>query len=109
MAIVSGWRSSRHKRHVVKHIVAPGSGVAIEDRPPVPSVEELQAERDARSEEKKGRRELKRSTARVERGVGLADKVIAHARKEFALHKRLLGGMEGAVEGGQKEAVSGAQ
>ena len=34
-----GWRTSRHKRHVVKHIIAP-FGRPIEDRPPVPTLEE---------------------------------------------------------------------
>lgn len=39
VAIEPGWRSSKHKRHVVKHIIAP-SGTPIEERPPIPTEDE---------------------------------------------------------------------
>lgn len=39
VAIAPGWRSSRTKRHIVKHIIAP-AGTPIEDRPPVPTEDE---------------------------------------------------------------------
>ncbi|TPX09625.1 uncharacterized protein E0L32_009226 [Thyridium curvatum] len=39
VAITPGWRTSKHKRHVVKHIIAPAQ-VPINERPPVPTEEE---------------------------------------------------------------------
>jgi small subunit ribosomal protein S17 len=42
VAISSGWRTSRHKRHVLKHIVKP-SGTPISERPPVLSEDQLVA------------------------------------------------------------------
>jgi small subunit ribosomal protein S17 len=39
VAITPGYRRSKQKRHVVKHIIAP-SGTPIEARPPIPTEEE---------------------------------------------------------------------
>jgi small subunit ribosomal protein S17 len=50
-----GWPTSQHKRHVVKKIIAP-YGVPIQDRPPVPILEELIAQREAKKEAKDERR-----------------------------------------------------
>lgn len=55
VAITSGWRSSQHKRHVVKHILSP-NGVPIEERPPIPTEEERIAEKEAKREAKRERR-----------------------------------------------------
>jgi small subunit ribosomal protein S17 len=58
VSIVPGWRTSRHKRHVVKHIIAP-YGPPIEERPPVPTLEERIAERDEKKRLKDERRAAK--------------------------------------------------
>ncbi|KAH7157231.1 hypothetical protein EDB81DRAFT_418765 [Dactylonectria macrodidyma] len=65
ISIVPGWPTSQHKRHVVKHIIAP-YGVPIEDRPPVPTLEERIAEREAKKAVKDERRAARRQ-AEVER------------------------------------------
>ncbi|KAI1082654.1 nucleic acid-binding protein [Whalleya microplaca] len=55
VAITSSWRYSQHVRHVVKHIIAP-FGEPIEGRPPVPTLEERVAEREAKRAAKDERR-----------------------------------------------------
>lgn len=55
VAIKPGWRTSRTKRHVVKHIIAP-AGTPIEERPPVPTEEERIAEYEAKKKAKDERR-----------------------------------------------------
>lgn len=65
ISIVPGWPTSQHKRHVVKHIIAP-FGVSIEERPPVPTLEERIAEREAKKATKDERRAARRQ-AEVER------------------------------------------
>ncbi|EEU45774.1 hypothetical protein NCS52_00475300 [Fusarium sp. LHS14.1] len=59
VAIVPGWPTSQHKRHVIKHIIAP-YGTPIEERPPVPSLEERIAEREAKKAAKDERRAARR-------------------------------------------------
>ncbi|KAF4997052.1 hypothetical protein FDECE_12205 [Fusarium decemcellulare] len=59
VAIVPGWPTSQHKRHVVKHIIAP-YGTSIEERPPVPSLEERIADREAKKATKDERRAARR-------------------------------------------------
>ncbi|KAK7414115.1 hypothetical protein QQX98_006977 [Neonectria punicea] len=66
ISIVPGWPTSQHKRHVVKHIIAP-FGVPIEDRPPVPSLEERIAEREAKKAIKDERRAAKRQAEEEQR------------------------------------------
>ncbi|ODA78125.1 hypothetical protein RJ55_06728 [Drechmeria coniospora] len=61
VSIVPGWPTSRHKRHVVKHIIAP-FGIPIAQRPLVPTLEERIAAREAKKESKDERRALKRCT-----------------------------------------------
>ncbi|KAK4136221.1 nucleic acid-binding protein, partial [Trichocladium antarcticum] len=56
VAITPGWRVSKDKRHVVKHIIAPGSGVPIEARAAIPSAEHRHAEREAARAAKDARR-----------------------------------------------------
>ncbi|TDZ19745.1 37S ribosomal protein S17 [Colletotrichum sidae] len=57
VSIVPGWRTSRHKRHVVKNIIAP-YGTPIEERPPIPSEEERLAARIQQREAKEARRAI---------------------------------------------------
>ncbi|KPM40191.1 hypothetical protein AK830_g6397 [Neonectria ditissima] len=66
ISIVPGWPTSQHKRHVVKHIIAP-FGVPIEDRPPVPSLEERITEREAKKATKDERRAAKRQADEEQR------------------------------------------
>ncbi|CEJ93433.1 Putative 37S ribosomal protein S17, mitochondrial [[Torrubiella] hemipterigena] len=56
VAIAPGWRTSRHKRHVVKHIIAPYAE-PIDKRPAVPTAEE----RIAEQVEKRAAKEQRRS------------------------------------------------
>ncbi|KAF4121576.1 small subunit ribosomal protein S17 [Geosmithia morbida] len=59
VSIRPGWPTSQHKRHVVKQIIAP-HGVPIDQRPPVPTLEELIAEREAKKMAKDERRAARR-------------------------------------------------
>ncbi|KAI0118128.1 nucleic acid-binding protein [Hypoxylon sp. NC0597] len=60
VAITPTWRVSQHVRHVVKHIIAP-YGDPIDERPPIPTLEEREAEvaakRAAKDERRAARRE----------------------------------------------------
>ena len=60
MAITPGWRTSQHKRHVVKHIIAP-AGVPVEERPPVLTLEERIAKYEEKRRAKDERRDARRS------------------------------------------------
>jgi small subunit ribosomal protein S17 len=71
VSIVPGWRTSRHKRHVVNHIIAP-YGTPIEERAPIPTLEERIAERaekkrlkDQRSEQRTAEEQHKQASAEV--------------------------------------------
>ncbi|KAM0249365.1 hypothetical protein ACHAQJ_009081 [Trichoderma viride] len=55
VSIVPGWPTSKHKRHVVKKIIAP-YGIPTEERPPIPTLEERIAEREAKQAAKGERR-----------------------------------------------------
>ncbi|KAK4068481.1 uncharacterized protein Triagg1_7420 [Trichoderma aggressivum f. europaeum] len=55
VSIVPGWPTSKHKRHVIKNIIAP-YGTPVEERPPIPSLEERIAEREAKRAVKAERR-----------------------------------------------------
>ncbi|KAF3801060.1 hypothetical protein GCG54_00010121 [Colletotrichum gloeosporioides] len=59
VSIVPGWRRSPQKRHVVKSIIAPHS-TPIEDRPSIPTIEELVAARTQMKETKDARRAERR-------------------------------------------------
>ncbi|ROT42695.1 nucleic acid-binding protein [Sodiomyces alkalinus F11] len=59
VSIVPGWPTSKHKRHVVKQIIAP-FGVPMEERHPVPTEEERIALRDKWKAEKDTRREARK-------------------------------------------------
>ncbi|KAL8711042.1 MAG: hypothetical protein Q9220_004423 [cf. Caloplaca sp. 1 TL-2023] len=57
--IAAGWRASKHIRHIVKEIVTPW-GSPLEERPPLPNLEELYAQerdkREAKMEPRNGKR-----------------------------------------------------
>ncbi|UNI17327.1 hypothetical protein JDV02_003681 [Purpureocillium takamizusanense] len=61
VSIAPGWPTSKNKRHVVKHIIAP-FGSSIDQRPPVPTLEERIADREARKADKDERRAARRTT-----------------------------------------------
>ncbi|KAK4156415.1 hypothetical protein C8A00DRAFT_12646 [Chaetomidium leptoderma] len=91
VAITPGWRVSKSKRHVVKHIIAPGSGVPIESREPIPSEAERHAERDALRLAKDQRRVVKKLADKAEAKMGVVETMIRRTRKEIALRGRLMG------------------
>ncbi|KAF5019018.1 hypothetical protein F66182_8992 [Fusarium sp. NRRL 66182] len=59
VSIVPGWPTSQHKRHVIKHIIAP-YGSPINERPPVPTLEERIADREVKKAAKDERRAARR-------------------------------------------------
>ncbi|KAI9698099.1 MAG: hypothetical protein M1820_007607 [Bogoriella megaspora] len=61
----SGYRCSKHVRHVVTQIIAP-FGPSLDARPPVPSLAELQIEEDAKKERKEERKKLRATIKNVE-------------------------------------------
>lgn len=107
VAITPGWRVSKSKRHVVKHIIAPGSGVPIEGRAPVPSEAERHAERETAAAVKAERRAVKKMADRVEKQMGVAEMILRRARKEFALRARLMGAATG-LDGKPQQPHAGA-
>lgn len=65
VSIRPGWPTSQHKRHVVNKIIAP-FGVPIDQRPPVPDIEELIVLREA----KKAAKDERRAARRAEQHIG---------------------------------------
>lgn len=78
VAIAPGWRSSRTKRHIVKHIIAP-AGVPIEDRPPVPTEDERIEAYETKKAAKDARRAAKAEAERAAREAEKAAKRAAEA------------------------------
>ncbi|KAK3904796.1 Phospholipid:diacylglycerol acyltransferase [Staphylotrichum tortipilum] len=89
VAITPGWRSSKRKRHVVKHIIAPGSGVPIEERPPVPTEEERCIAREEKRAEKKERRAARDLADRISRRLTMGEKIIKLAMQNTKLRAKL--------------------
>ncbi|KAH8169049.1 ribosomal protein s17 domain-containing protein [Sarocladium implicatum] len=85
VSIMPGWPTSQHKRHLVKKIIAP-YGVPIEERPPIPTLEELITVREAKKEAKDERRASRRQEAEEKR------KETAHKLQERKEAKRLVQG-----------------
>lgn len=79
VAIVSGWRTSKHKRHVVSRIIAPW-GPPLEERPRLPTLEEREAEHAAKRAKKVERKDLKRQTLAMEAAVAKAEKKISEIK-----------------------------
>ncbi|KAL2203888.1 nucleic acid-binding protein [Sarocladium strictum] len=78
VSIMPGWPTSQHKRHVVKEIIAP-YGTPIEERPKIPVLEELIAERDA----KKAAKDVRRASRKAEDEVRRKEEAQKlHDRKE---------------------------
>ncbi|KAL2752248.1 hypothetical protein ACRALDRAFT_1073100 [Sodiomyces alcalophilus JCM 7366] len=69
VSIVPGWPTSKHKRHVVKQIIAP-FGLSVEERPAVPTEEERIMLRDKTKAEKDARREARKAEARGTKSTG---------------------------------------
>ncbi|ATY64770.1 ribosomal protein S17 [Cordyceps militaris CM01] len=78
VAIAPGWPTSRHKRHVVKQIIAP-FGEPIESRPVVPSLNEIIAERETKKNAKDDRKSLRRQSEHEQR---LSQKKVAADERE---------------------------
>ncbi|KAF2971980.1 hypothetical protein GQX73_g1559 [Xylaria multiplex] len=72
VAITPSWREAQHVRHVVKHIIAP-YGPGIDERPPIPTLEERAGERVAKREAKDERRALRRCARDVEAAFATTD------------------------------------
>ncbi|KAI1428918.1 hypothetical protein F5Y12DRAFT_582553 [Xylaria sp. FL1777] len=83
VAITPSWREAQHVRHVVKHIIAP-YGPGIEERPPIPSMEERAAERLARRVAKDERRVLYRCVRESTAATVDADNLLRFAEKVLA-------------------------
>ncbi|KAI5466525.1 hypothetical protein BGZ63DRAFT_421005 [Mariannaea sp. PMI_226] len=82
VSIVPGWPTSQHKRHVVKHIIAP-FGIPIEERPPVPTLEERIAEREAKKTAKDERRAARRRDEEQQRTEEkMLERTRSQARRE---------------------------
>ncbi|KAI1438179.1 nucleic acid-binding protein [Xylaria sp. CBS 124048] len=99
VAITPSWRESQHVRHVVKHIIAP-YGVAIEERPPIPSQEERTAwrlaKREAKTERRAFRREITDALVASERLVLAARKAVTKAAKTAKASGLRLGSNSGS-------------
>lgn len=83
VAISPGWRTSKSKRHVVKHIIAPGAGLPISARPPIPSAEELVRQRVVKKEAKEARKSLKDVAEKTERSLQFVKAEAAEVEKEL--------------------------
>ncbi|KUI72256.1 37S ribosomal protein S17, mitochondrial [Cytospora mali] len=85
VSIVSGWRTSKHKRHVVNRIIAPW-GPPLDERAPLPTPEEREAEHAAKRAKKLERKELRKQTMAMEAAVAKAEKKMTELKslaKEF--------------------------
>lgn len=83
ISISPGWRASKQVHHVVNSILAP-FGEPIEARPPVPTVEERIAEKEAKRKLKEGKRRMKAmgELPIVEAEVKGGDTVVQAARAQ---------------------------
>ncbi|KAI0798310.1 hypothetical protein GGR55DRAFT_672677 [Xylaria sp. FL0064] len=83
VAITPCWRESQHVRHVVKHIIAP-YGPGIDERPPVPTMEERVAERMAKRTAKDERRALSRAVENATHATAHAGSLVRDAERALA-------------------------
>lgn len=90
VAITPGERNSKHKRHVVKHIIAP-AGTPIEERPPVPTEEERWAAATAQAEAKLQRRALRAKSEQVTRHLEDTARLAKKTQKQINTFLRLHG------------------
>ncbi|KAF5549740.1 hypothetical protein FPHYL_9570 [Fusarium phyllophilum] len=78
VSIVPGWPTSQHKRHVIKHIIAP-YGTPTAERPPVPTLEKRIADYEAKKAKKDERRAARRQEEENQR---LEEKRLETEKKE---------------------------
>lgn len=88
LSIVPGWRTSRHKRHIVNRMILP-AGVPLDKRPPIPTEDERLATREADFMAKKLRKAaakgtviekaLQEASERLPREIEAACNKIAHS------------------------------
>lgn len=90
VAITPGERNSKHKRHVVKHIIAP-AGTPIEERPPVPTEEERWAAATAKAEAKLQRRALRQHSEEVAKNLEMSARLAKNTQKQIGKFLRLHG------------------
>ncbi|KAI1345964.1 hypothetical protein F5Y01DRAFT_320210 [Xylaria sp. FL0043] len=83
VAITPSWRESQHVRHVVKHIIAP-YGPGIDERPPVPAMEERVAERMAKRAAKDERRALSRAVENATHATAHAGNLMRDVERALA-------------------------
>lgn len=84
-----GFITSKSKRHVVKHIIAP-AGTPIEERPPIPSLDELWDAKDAAKEAKKERKVLREKIQAAEEAIELGERMARHAEREIAMREKII-------------------
>ncbi|KAI1087744.1 nucleic acid-binding protein [Rostrohypoxylon terebratum] len=94
VAITPTWRVSQHVRHVVKHIIAP-YGEPIDERPPIPTLEERVAEAAAKRAAKDERRALLKQ---IQAATRKTEKITAEVKKALRTFRRLGFGTHSAPE-----------
>ncbi|KAI0880995.1 nucleic acid-binding protein [Annulohypoxylon maeteangense] len=85
VAITPTWRVSQHVRHVVKHIIAP-YGDPIDERPPIPSLEDRIAEAAAKRAAKDERRAFLKQ---MHTAIKDAEKIAAQVKKAIRMCRKL--------------------
>ncbi|KAI4127614.1 MAG: hypothetical protein LQ338_003109 [Usnochroma carphineum] len=95
--IAAGWRNSKHNiRHIVTEIVAPW-GPPVEERPPIPKLEDLREQQRAKREKNTVRRAARRKGESGDGEGGEGDPTLKER------HTRVIGGPE--VVGGEERVV----
>ncbi|KAL8928449.1 MAG: hypothetical protein Q9208_001682 [Pyrenodesmia sp. 3 TL-2023] len=94
--IAPAWRASKHIRHVVTEIVSPW-GPPVEERPPIPDLEEMAEEMRAKREAKIERRAAKRQGHLIDEDDGEQEPTLKER------HTNVIGGPE--VLGGEERVV----
>ena len=84
LTIVPGWRTSRHKRHIVNRMILP-AGVPLDQRPPIPTEDERLADRAARFAAKKRRKAVAKGE-RIEAAIRRAEEKLPKKIHE-SLHR----------------------
>lgn len=107
VAITPGFRVSKSKRHVVKHIIAAGSGIPAEERPPIPTWEELWRERAEEKAKKDARRELRAESERIQAKLDAVARKLKKWGAFVAQSERVLEGVERRAQ--RKEGGKGAE
>lgn len=84
-----GFITSKSKRHVVKHIIAP-SDTPIEERLPIPSLDELWDAKEAQKAAKEERKVLREKIEAAEKAIELAQRTARHAEREIAVREKII-------------------